>query len=160
MVSDEFGELVTLHYEALYKFAFSLTRDEAGASDLTQQTFHIWATKGHQLRDRSKVKILLFTTLHLIFLEALRRQARFPHRGLDKVVLEDLPAFPPSNGHMDSVQLLKALAKVDEAYQGAVALFYLENYSCREMADILDVPEETVRLRLSRGIAQLRHLTR
>src|SRR5258707_4414770 len=39
MVSHEFGELVAEHYKPLYKFAYSLTRAEADASDLTQQTF-------------------------------------------------------------------------------------------------------------------------
>src|SRR5260370_13327498 len=36
MVSHEFGELVAEHYTPLYKFAFSLTRAEADATDLTQ----------------------------------------------------------------------------------------------------------------------------
>jgi RNA polymerase sigma-70 factor, ECF subfamily len=159
MVSDEFGELVVQYYEPLFKFAFSLTRAEADASDLTQQTFYLWATKGHQLRECSKVKIYLFTALHRIFLKTWRRQARFPHRGLDEVASEDLPAlYPPSNAHMDSAQLLKALAKVDEAYQGAVALFYLEDYSYREMAEILEVSQGTVKSRLARGITQLHQL--
>jgi RNA polymerase sigma-70 factor (ECF subfamily) len=149
MVSDEFGELVVQYYEPLFKFAFSLTRAEADASDLTQQTFYLWA----------KVKIYLFTALHRIFLKTWRRQARFPHRGLDEVASEDLPAlYPPSNAHMDSAQLLKALAKVDEAYQGAVALFYLEDYSYREMAEILEVSQGTVKSRLARGITQLHQL--
>jgi RNA polymerase sigma-70 factor (ECF subfamily) len=57
-----------VYYEPLYQFAFSLARDEADACDLTQQTFCIWAAKGHQLRDASKVKTWLFTTLHREFL--------------------------------------------------------------------------------------------
>jgi RNA polymerase sigma-70 factor (ECF subfamily) len=64
MPSNEFELLVSQFYEPLYRFAFSLTGTEADACDLTQQTFYIWATKGHQLRDRSKVKSWLFTTLH------------------------------------------------------------------------------------------------
>jgi len=35
----DFESLVTLYYESLYRFAFALTRSEADASDLTQQTF-------------------------------------------------------------------------------------------------------------------------
>jgi RNA polymerase sigma-70 factor (ECF subfamily) len=159
MVSHEFGELVARHYEPLYKFAFSLTRAEADAGDLTQQTFYLWATKGHQLRDRSKVKTWLFTTLHRIFLEARRRQTRFPHRGLDEVSPEDLPASsPPSDDHLDSAEALRALALVGEVYQGAVALYYLEDCSYREIAEILEVPEGTVKSRITRGITQLRHL--
>src|SRR5882672_11280566 len=158
-VSDEFEELVARHYESLYKFAFSRTRSEADASDLTQQTFYLWATKGHQLREGSKAKTWLFTTLHRIFLQARRRQTRFPQRGLDEVAPEDLPASsPPSDDYMDSAQVLRALAQVDEVYQGAVALFYLEDRSYREIAEILEVAEGTVKSRIARGIAQLRHL--
>ena len=157
-VSDEFEELVARHYESLYKFAFSRTRSEAEASDLTQQTFYLWATKGHQLRDRSKVKTWLFTTLHRIFLQAQRRQNRFPHHTLDEVAPEDLPASSSSlDSHMDSAEVLRALAQVDEVYQGAVALFYLEDCSYKEIAEILEVAEGTVKSRISRGITQLRH---
>ena len=159
MVSDEFGELVAQHYAPLYKFAFSLTRAEADASDLTQQTFYVWATKGHKLRERSKVKTWLFTTLHRIFLQARRRQTRFPHCGLDGVAPEDLRvSSPTSDDHMDSAQVLRALAQVDEVYQGAVALFYLEDCSYREIAEILEVAQGTVKSRIARGITQLRHL--
>jgi hypothetical protein len=52
----DFETLVANHYQPLYQFAFSLTRDEAESCDLTQQTFYIWAAKGQQLRDLSKVK--------------------------------------------------------------------------------------------------------
>ena len=156
MPFDEFEELVAQHYEPLYKFAFSLTRVRENASDLTQQAFYVWATKGHQLRERSKVKTWLFTTLHRIFLQARRRQTRFPQ---SEVAPEDLPAAsPPPGDHLDSAQVLRALARVDEVYQGAVALFYLDDCSYKEIAEILEVAEGTVKTRISRGITQLRHL--
>ena len=65
---QNFEGIVAQFYEPLYQFAFSLTRAEADACDLTQQTFYVWATKGHQLRDQTKVKTWLFTTLHRAFL--------------------------------------------------------------------------------------------
>ncbi|HXB59356.1 MAG TPA: RNA polymerase sigma factor, partial [Candidatus Acidoferrales bacterium] len=77
--SVDFENLVSSHYGTLYQFALSLTRDEAEACDLTQETFCIWAAKGHQLRDVTKVKTWLFTTLHREFLGSRRRQTRFPH---------------------------------------------------------------------------------
>ena len=43
----DFEGIVTRYYESLYQFAYSLTRAEADACDLTQQTFYVWATKGH-----------------------------------------------------------------------------------------------------------------
>ena len=59
---------------------------------------------------------------------------------------------------LDSPQVLAALAKVDEVYRAAVALFYLEDYSYREIADVLEVPVGTVKSRIARGILQLRQL--
>ena len=49
-------------YTSLYRFALSLTKNEAEAGDLTQQTFFILAQRSHQIRDTSKVKCWLFTT--------------------------------------------------------------------------------------------------
>src|SRR6266849_5505705 len=129
MILNDFDEIVLQHYEPLYRFAFSLARTESDAGDLTQHTFYVWATKGHQLRDRSKVKAWLFTTLHRAFLESRRKQTRFPHQSLDEIGLEDLPTTsPPSADNFDSSQVLAALARVDEIFQAAVALFYLEEY--------------------------------
>src|SRR5580765_3296655 len=115
--SPDFESVVACYYEPLYQFAFSLTRVESDAEDLTQQTFYVWATKGHQLRDVSKVKTWLFTTLHRAFLESRRRQARFPHHNLEEVS-EQLPSGAPEPGNqVDSSQVLPALARVDEVYQ-------------------------------------------
>ena len=78
----DFETVVASYYEPLYRFAMSLTHSEADACDLAQQTFYMWATKGHQLRDLSKVKSWLFTTLHRAFLESRRTLTRFPHSEL------------------------------------------------------------------------------
>src|ERR1039458_6840747 len=131
-VNVEFESLVARYYEPLYQFAFSLTRAEADACDLTQQTFTIWATKGHQLRDASKVKTWLFTTLHREFLGARRRQTRFPHIELEFAAAE-LPAVAPAAvNRLDAAQVLDSLAQVDEVFQAPVALFYLQDHSYNE----------------------------
>ncbi len=154
----DFEGVVARYYEPLYKFAISLARSEGEACDLTQQTFYVWAAKGHQLRDQTKVKTWLFTTLHRQFLESRRRQTRFPHQELGEVEFE-LPGVPPSFGNrLDGAEVLRALGQVDARYQAAVALFYLEDHPYQEIAEILDVPLGTVKSRIARGIAQLQKL--
>jgi len=156
--SVDFESLVARYYEPLYQFAFSLTRAEADACDLTQQTFTIWATKGHQLRDTSKVKTWLFTILHREFLASRRRHTRFPHLELDEAA-GDLPVVAPTAAdRLDSAQVLASLARMDEIYQAPVALFYLQEYSYNEIAEILGVPLGTVKSRLSRGLGQLQQM--
>jgi RNA polymerase sigma-70 factor (ECF subfamily) len=154
--TDPFEAIVNEHYEPLFRFALSLTRSESDACDLTQQTFYIWATKGHQLRELSKVKTWLFTTLHRVFLGARRRQIRYPHTDLEEAG-DQLPSVAPERFSAgDTSQVMTALARVDEVYQAAVALFYLEDCSYKDIAAVLGVPVGTVKSRIARGIAQLR----
>src|SRR4051812_13875944 len=156
--AEQFEALVAAHYEALFRFAMSLTRSESDACDLTQHTFYIWATKGHQLRDQSKSKTWLFTTLRRAFLQARRKQSIFAHNELDSLP-ESLTSVTPSGPHRsDCAQVLPALAKVDNTYQAALALFYLEDRSYKDIAEILNIPIGTVKSRIARGIQQLRHL--
>lgn len=157
-MSLDFDEVVTRYYESLYQFAFSLTRAEADACDLTQQTFYVWATKGHQLRDATRVKTWLFTTLHRLFLESRRRQTRFPHHELTAVDYE-LPVISPQTASaLDAAQVLQALRQVDEIFQAPVALFYLEDCPYKDIAEILNVPIGTVKSRISRGLGQLQRI--
>ncbi len=154
----DFEDLVNAYYRPLYQFALSLARDEAEASDLTQQTFCIWAEKGHALRDASKAKTWLFTTLHREFLKSRRRQKLLPHRTLDEAT-DDPPAPAPSAvEQLDSATVLEALGKLEDTYRAPLMLFYLGEHSYKEISDILSVPIGTVQSRISRGKAHLRDL--
>lgn len=154
----DFERLVACYYEPLYQFAFSLTRVEADACDLTQQTFCVWAAKGHQLRDASKVKTWLFTTLHREFLGTRRRQTRFPHVELEHAAAELPVVLPATVNHLDAGRVLEALAGLDKIYQAPVALFYLQDCSYNEIAEILGVPLGTVKSRLARGVGRLHQM--
>ena len=157
MSSEVFTQLVDAHYSALYRFALSLAKNSADAGDLVQQTFFIWATKGHGLRETTKAKSWLFTTLYREFLRGRRRDSR-------ATSLEDLPAgeadVPAEEvdrvARMDAASVVAALRSVDEVFRAPLTLFYLEDLSYQEIADALDVPIGTVMSRLSRGKAQLR----
>ena len=155
MAKIEFEDLVSRHYAALYRFALSLSGKETDASDLTQQTFYLWASKGHHLRDSSKVKSWLFTTLYREFLQSHRRTTRFPHFELEQVAPE-LPELSPATvSAVDARTVLAALDQLPPAFKAPVALFYLEDYSYQQIADILEVPLGTVKSRIARGIAHL-----
>ena len=157
MDDERFADLVAAYYAPLYRFALSLARDPSDASDLTQQTFFVWATKGHALREASKAKTWLFTTLYREFLRIRRRSGRI-------TALEDLPLNqqdPPDVNtdvvsQMDAHVVLGALQEVDEVFREPLSLFYLQELSYSEIAEILSVPIGTVMSRLSRGKAHLR----
>jgi len=155
LLEPNFESLVEEHYRRLYQFAYNLAHDEAEARDLTQQTFLKWARKGHQLRDPSKAKTWLFTTLHREFLQSRRRTARFPHYELDEVAHELPGVLPTIVDQLDATAVLDGLAQLSEAFRAPLALFYLDDYSYKEIAEILGVPIGTVQSRIARGKSQL-----
>src|SRR5882724_11206736 len=156
--TTDFEGLVDRYYRPLYQFAFSLAHNEAEACDLTQQTFYVWATKGHQLREAAKVKTWLFTTLHHEFLKTRRRQTRFPHYELEQVE-DELPTISPATvNQLDAGAVVEALGQVEELYQAPLALFYMEEHSYKEIAEILEVPIGTVQSRIARGKMRLQKI--
>jgi RNA polymerase sigma-70 factor (ECF subfamily) len=155
----DFQTLVDAHYTALYRFALSLVRNEADACDLTQQTFFQWASKGHQLRDAAKVKSWLFTALYREFLAQNRRTSKFQSVELSALAEsgQELEASPYEHSStLDGQTVIAALREIDELYRAPITLFYLEEFSYREIAEVLEVPIGTVMSRLSRGKALLR----
>jgi len=155
MSEIDFQELVDRNYAPLYRFALNLSKSEADAADLTQQTFFLWASKGNQLRHRSKARSWLFTTLYREFLTRRRHEVRFPKVELGDMREEEM-SISPTVSAFDTATVLQALRELEEPFRAPLTLFYLEQFSYQEIADVLSVPAGTVMSRLSRGKALLR----
>ena len=151
----KFENLVKRYYGDLYRFGLSLTGNETDAADLTQETFYIWANKGHQLQKAASVKSWLFTTLHREFLKTCRRRNRFSHQSIDEST-EDLPNVPADCvERVDSRTLLRILGEIAEDFRAPLVLYYMEDLSYKEIADVLALPLGTVQSRIARAKIQL-----
>ncbi|MEO6246421.1 MAG: RNA polymerase sigma factor [Opitutaceae bacterium] len=158
MDNSDYEQAVTLYHEDLHRFAVSLTRNADEARDLTQESYCRLLTKSGQLRDSTKVKSWLFTTLYRVFLGWKRHEKRFPHFEFE-TALHELPVLTAETVEkMDGQVVLEALQEIDEHHRTPLVLFYLQSLSYREIAAMLDVPVGTVMSRLSRGKAALRAL--
>ena len=153
---EDFERFVDAHYQAAYRFAFSMSGNHHDACDLTQQAFYLAHTRSHQLRDPAKRKQWLFSILYREFLHGRRRTTAHP-----EVTLEfSEPSLPPINvdyaASLDSKSVLIALQTLDESYRVPVVLFYLNQLSYKEIAATLEMPIGTVMSRLARGKQMLR----
>ena len=153
-----FDEIVSAYYQPLYRFGYSFAKNEHEAGDLAQQTFFIYAEKGSALRDKSKVKSWLFTTLYREFLRRKRKDSRMDSYEPEMLEVVGGTVEPHIRRSMDANLAVEALEEVDDVYRQPLALFYLKDLSYKEIADILDVPIGTIMSRLSRGKAQLRDI--
>ena len=153
-----FEAIVDAYYQPLYRFGYSLAKNEHEAGDLAQQTFFIYAEKGSSLRDKSKVKSWLFTTLYREFLRRRRKDGRMDNYEPEMLEAAGGSVEPHIRRSMDANLAVEALDEVDAIYREPLNLFYLKDLSYKEIAKVLDVPIGTIMSRLSRGKAQLRDI--
>jgi RNA polymerase sigma-70 factor (ECF subfamily) len=154
-------------YSCLYQFAVGLTKSEHDALDLVQQTFLTFGQRLDQIRDFSKIKSWLFTTLRRHFLLKIRRHKKHPEvqflPNAHDFRAEDPEVWskdPDVWRYLDARNVRDALLQVNEKYRVALELFYLNDLSYREIADALGIPIGTVMSRLCRGKAQLKSILR
>ena len=159
MIVDDptFEEIVNAYYQPLYRFAFTLTHSEAQAWDLTQETFRKFATKGHQLATRTKAKSWLFTTLYREFIDTHRRDGRLEPLDDGEHELRSVAAADQAE-KFDGALAREALLQIDPVYRAPLVLFYLQDLTYREIAEVLKLPLGTVMSRISRGRGLLRQL--
>ncbi len=153
---ESFERFVEEHYQAAYRFAFSLSGNHHDACDIAQQAFYLAQIRAHQLRDAAKRKQWLFTILHREFLRTRRRETAHPQTTLE-FSEPSLPHITVDHAAcLDSQAVLVVLQTLDANFRMPLALFYLDQLSYKEIAATLEVPIGTVMSRLARGKQMLR----
>lgn len=145
------------YFDAVYRF-FRNKVDEA-AEDLTQQTF-MGLTQG---KDRFRGEASFRTYLFMIARKRLYSFLRKAQRDHDATPLSassvaDLGLASPSRAvarHQEQRLLLLALRRLPVEMQVALELFYWEELTVTEIAEVLETPVGTVKSRLQRARARL-----
>lgn len=149
-------EAVTAEIPRLRRYARALVGDDGEADDLIQDTLERALARLDQWRDGDTPRKWLFSILHNLHVDGLRRKSRRPpHVGLDNVGVEH--SAPAADG-ASSRDLDRALQLLSGEQRRVVLLIGLEGLSYAETAEILEIPVGTVMSRLARGRDRLRAL--
>jgi RNA polymerase sigma-70 factor (ECF subfamily) len=143
------------------RYALSLTRDEADADDLVQETFLRAYRSWDSYTPGTECRGWLFTIIRNLFVrtrERERRQVQCDDPELEALAAAAVHASAEQSGYGDlfaridlSEAVERALAALPEAFREAVILVDLQDQSYETAADVLGVPVGTVRSRLFRG---------
>jgi RNA polymerase sigma-70 factor (ECF subfamily) len=147
--------LVSRHWDGIARFFRAKVGDDA--ADLIAQTF-LACVEAIDRIEGDNVRGYLFGVARRRLADHFRRRARTPALDPGVSSLADLaPGAITELGRRERDALLRdALARIPLDDQIALELFHLEHLSTRELAAVLDVPENTVRSRLGRARDKLR----
>lgn len=138
------------------RYARALLGDNGEADDLIQDTLERALARLEQWREGESPRKWMFSILHNLYIDGLRRKSRRPpHVGLESLGMDQSsPAADGASGR----DLDRALQLLSVEQREVVLLVGLEGLSYAETADVLAIPVGTVMSRLSRGRDRLRGL--
>ena len=152
-------EYINLYGRDLTRLCVSLCNQKSDAEDLYQAT---WEKAIKHLRKYNREKPFdkwLFTICVNTYKDSLKSAFRKKVVSFNKtedleLTLNSVPeAVAPSD---EFLSLHQALKKLSPDKRQAVALYYFKDYSTKEVAEILNIPEGTVKSRLSSARQDLR----
>jgi RNA polymerase sigma-70 factor, ECF subfamily len=160
---ESFEALALVHLDSLYGTAVRMTRNPRDAEDLVQDTMLAAYRFFDHFEPGTHIKAWLFKILTNTFINRYRKRTR--EREVKELLdHEDAPSLMSQEaveasrdpeqvlvGTLLSDDVRRALDSLPHDYRMAVVLCDLEEFSYKEIADIMDCPVGTVMSRLHRG---------
>ena len=145
----DFEQCVQTYEATLFRIALAMTGNHLEAEDIIQEVFIKMLKKTPQFESATHEKAwLIRVTINQgnSLLRALKRKKTEP-------LLDIYPAKTP-----EQYELISELMKLPKQYRTVMHLFYYEGYSTKEIAELTNINEATIRSQLSRARQQLKNL--
>lgn len=148
MEKEQFARVILGMEDTLYRITAAQLPQRADREDAVQETLRKAWEKRKTLREE---KYLQTWVIRILLNECHTIQRRMKRT----VPMCDLPAAPAAK---EDKGLREALMQLDEKYRIPLMLYYLEGYSVKQTAQMLRLPQGTVKTRLDRGRKALKVL--
>src|SRR5438128_11815765 len=154
---DAFGWIVGRYQSLLCSLAYSATGSLSQSEDLAQETFVTAWKQLADLREPEKLRSWLCRISRNLTYDALRREGREPiHKAEPLEEVEESAAAEPlpsdyTISREEEAILWRSIERIPESYREPLVLFYREHQSVENVAAALDLSEDAVKQRLSRG---------
>jgi RNA polymerase sigma-70 factor (ECF subfamily) len=156
----DFEQVALPHLDSLFRLALWLERDRHQAEDLVQETFAQALQSFHRFEPGTNCRAWLVSILQHLRSNKRRALARQPQLSdvgdLEEQIAETLAYEPPTPQGISEEEVLLALKKLPPSFQEAIVLADVEQFSYKEIAEILAIPLGTVMSRLHRARKLLR----
>ncbi len=158
--NNELKKVYEENIDALFRYAFIQLGSREEAQDVCSECFVRYSRELHKGKRIRKPRSFLFKIARNLIIDRKRDKSRNYTADLSDWVLPDLSANPEKEGfiNLEIERVLKALDTLPPDHKEIVVLYYLEEFSVKEIAKIMDRSENAVRIIISRALSRLREL--
>lgn len=142
--SDAFCRLMDLQMQSMYKVARAYLKNDEDVADAIQDTILSCFEKLTTLEHNRYFKTWLTRILINKCKDILQAKSRVMYT-------DALPETPIYDEDFEMAEWNNVLAPLDEKYRTILLLYYMEGFNTREISEILNLNESTVKSRLQRG---------
>ncbi|MDE7266319.1 MAG: RNA polymerase sigma factor [Lachnospiraceae bacterium] len=146
--SDAFTRLMQSQLQNMYKAASAILNNDEDVADAISDTILTCWEKLCQLKNPAFFRTWMTRILINKCKDIIRKQRGF-------LSVEELPEQPVYDTKYENAEWKDALNTLDEKHRIVMVLYYVEGFNTVEISDMLELPESTVRSRLSRGREKL-----
>jgi RNA polymerase sigma factor (sigma-70 family) len=152
-----FGRIVERYQTLICALAFSATGSVSQSEDLAQKTFVIAWQRLAALREPEKLRSWLCGIARHAISAEFRRQGREPAHAAETLEAAEMVAAPEAAPPAQAIKreelelLWREIGQLPEIYREPLVLFYREHQSVTRVAEALELSEDAVSQRLSRG---------
>ena len=155
MTREEFIRKVESNQRAFQRFLVALCcGDSALAEDIAQESLMRAYLACDSLMDSGRFRSWIYRIGFNTFINYRRSRVV----AVDYDQAREVPAADLSDDSFRYQELYAALDKIPERERTSILLYYMEEYSTKEISEIVNVPEGTVRQHISRGRIRLREI--
>lgn len=155
--------LIDLHKDRVYAFVRRMVRNHHDAEEVVQDAFLKAFAALDSFSTQYRFSTWLFTIAYRLCLNNLRRKHSLTGEVDFQTVADEAPDAETLTAQSDDARQLRsvvwgAVEQLTPAQRAAVVLFYRHEHSCREIAQVLELPVATVKSHLHRARAKLKEL--
>ena len=153
---DAFEYILSFYEKAIYNYCLRILKNSQNAKDAAQETFIKVYTHRKTIDPKKNIKTWIFTIATNTVYDFLRSKKRKSEISLDEEneTISSFKTYYPEEGLVSDVD--KALEQINPEYKKALLLFYQQGFEYKEIADILEMPLNTVKTHIKRGKEQLK----
>lgn len=140
--------LIESNKQEMFRIAFGILKNSSDAADAIQDTALTCFEKIDTLKNPAVFKAWMFK----ILVNHCRRILKERHKMASPRELQEYGSSPNLEREVtDNIEFLRLMNQIDAKYRIVLLLYYAEEFSVKEIAELLELNENTVKTRLSRG---------